>query len=114
VVVLGHTGWNFAAGMSGGMAFVFDRERRLSERVNRELIELEPLVDPSDAWLVYGMIEDHVRHTKSAHARRILDNWEILLPHFVKVMPVEYRRALEQRRSDGNVHRLVMVGGARG
>jgi glutamate synthase domain-containing protein 2/glutamate synthase domain-containing protein 1/glutamate synthase domain-containing protein 3 len=99
VVVLGHCGWNFAAGMSGGMAFVFDKERKLQERLNRQMVELEPLVDQSDIWLVYGMLEDHVRHTASPHARRILDHWELMIPHFVKVMPIEYRRALERQRS---------------
>ena len=97
VVVLGRVGWNFAAGMSGGLAFVFDKERRLAERVNRSMVELEPLADPSDVWLVYGLIEDHVRHTRSVHGRRILDNWELMLHHFVKIMPTEYRRVLEAR-----------------
>ncbi|MEZ4442217.1 MAG: glutamate synthase large subunit [Polyangiaceae bacterium] len=99
VVVLGHCGWNFGAGMSGGMAFVFDRERKMAERVNRNMVELEPLTQPSDQWLVMGMIEDHVRFTGSVHAQRILDNWDLMIPHFVKVMPHEYRRVLEQRRT---------------
>jgi len=98
VVVLGHCGWNFGAGMSGGVAFVFDREREIPRRVNREMVELEALTDTSDQWLVFGMIEDHVRHTGSTHARRILDNWELMIPHFVKVMPIEYRKVLERRR----------------
>ena len=98
VVVLGHCGWNFGAGMSGGMAFVFDRAREMQRRINREMVELESLTDSSDQWLVYGMIEDHVRHTGSTHARRILDNWELMIPHFVKVMPVEYRKVIERRK----------------
>jgi glutamate synthase (NADPH/NADH) large chain len=98
VVVLGHTGRNFAAGMSGGMAFVFDKERRLSRCLNHELVDLEPLTGQSDIWLVQGMIEDHVRLTGSSHARRILDNWELMIPHIVKVMPTEYRRVLGARR----------------
>ncbi len=109
VVVLGHCGWNFGAGMSGGMAFVFDKERKIPERVNRQMVELEPLVDQSDIWLVYGMLEDHVRHTSSTHGRRILDNWELMIPHFVKVMPVEYRRALERRRSGPPTSRRLPV-----
>ncbi len=115
VVVLGSFGWNFGAGMSGGVAFVFDKERKLAERANRELIDLEPLIDQSDIWLVNGMIEDHVRYTKSAHARRILDNWELMIPHFVKVMPVEYRRVLEARRqSSPPAHPLAVAGGSHG
>ena len=113
VVVLGHTGRNFAAGMSGGIAFVFDKERRLADRLNRQMVELEPLGDQSDIWLVYGMIEDHVCHTGSSHARRILDNWELMIPHFVKVMPVEYRRVLEARRASvpppSRAQRLTLV-----
>jgi glutamate synthase (NADPH/NADH) large chain len=114
-VVLGHLGWNFAAGMSGGVAFVFDKERRLPERVNRHMVDLEPLVDQSDIWLVLGMLEDHVRHTGSTHARRILDNWELMIPHFVKVMPREYRRVLEARRTSsppsGQRVKLAVAGG---
>ena len=112
VVVLGPFGRNFAAGMSGGVAFVFDKERKLAKMANRELVDLEPLIDQSDIWLVNGMIEDHVRYTKSTHARRILDNWELMIPHFVKVMPVEYRRVLEARRNSAPPQRkLAVVGG---
>ncbi len=99
VVVLGSTGRNFAAGMSGGTAYVFDRERQFRSRCNLEMVELESLVDESEIWLVYGMIENHFRHTGSAQARRILDNWEHLVPQFVKVMPTDYKRALQARRA---------------
>ena len=110
VVVLGRTGWNFAAGMSGGIAFVFDKERRFGDRLNRDSVGLEPMVEQSDIWLVQGMIEDHVRHTKSAHARRILDNWELMIPHFVKMMPVEYRRVLQARKASGSTPSPPSVG----
>ena len=99
VVVLGPTGRNFAAGMSGGMAFVFDRERRFAEVCNTAMVELEPMVDESDLWLVYAMIEDHVRFTDSRQGRRILDNWEMMVARFVKVMPIEYRRVLQAKRA---------------
>ena len=99
VVVLGPTGRNFAAGMSGGVAYVLDRERRFKERVNREMVELEPVSDESDIWLVRGLVEAHVNHTESALGRRLLDQWEHLLPDFVKVMPVEYKRVLAERRN---------------
>jgi glutamate synthase (NADPH) large chain len=116
VIVLGRCGWNFGAGMSGGVAFVFDKERLMPKRVNREMVELEPLVDASDVWLVHGLVEDHVRHTGSTHARRILDNWELMTPHFVKVMPIEYRRALERKRESARPvelsrRKLEVVGG---
>ncbi len=99
VVVLGSTGKNFAAGMSGGVAFVFDTDRDFDRRCNQDMVELEPMVDESDLWLVYGMIEDHVRYTESSLGRRIIDNWEMMVSRFVKVMPVEYRRMLQQKRA---------------
>ncbi len=99
VVVLGPTGRNFAAGMSGGTAYVFDQHRTFRSRCNLEMVELESLVDESDLWLVYGMIEDHVRWTGSGLGRRILDNWEQMVPRFLKVMPVDYKRVLQQRRA---------------
>jgi glutamate synthase (NADPH/NADH) large chain len=99
VVVLGAVGRNFAAGMSGGMAFVFDPGQALRARTNLEMVELESLVDESDLWLVYGLIEDHVRHTASPLGRRILDTWEVMVARFVKVMPTDYKRVLQQRRA---------------
>jgi len=99
VVVLGPTGRNFAAGMSGGLAFVLDRERRFRARCNTSMVELESLVDESDIWLVYGLVENHLRHTGSPLARRVLDNWQHLVPHFVKVLPTDYKRVLQARRA---------------
>ncbi|PKN57525.1 MAG: glutamate synthase large subunit [Deltaproteobacteria bacterium HGW-Deltaproteobacteria-14] len=99
VVVLGPTGRNFAAGMSGGTAFVFDKDRSFADFCNRAMVDLESMVDESDLWLVYAMLEDHVRYTDSRQGRRILDNWEMMVTRFVKVMPVEYRRVLQQKRA---------------
>jgi glutamate synthase (NADPH/NADH) large chain len=99
VVVLGPTGRNFAAGMSGGTAFVLDRERSFRKRCNLEMVELESLVDESEIWLVHGMIERHFQHTGSTLARRVLDNWELMVPQFVKVMPTDYKRVLQARRA---------------
>jgi glutamate synthase (NADPH) large chain len=99
VVVLGNTGRNFGAGMSGGTAYVFDRQRTFRERCNTEMIELESLVDESDIWLVYGLIENHVRYTQSQLARKILDNWEHWVASFIKVMPTDYKRVLQARRA---------------
>ncbi len=99
VVVLGTTGRNFAAGMSGGIAYVFDRSRTFRERCNLEMVEIESLVDESEIWLVYGMIESHLRLTSSPLARRILDNWEHLVSNFIKVMPSDYKRVLQARRA---------------
>ena len=99
VVVIGETGRNFAAGMSGGVAYVFDREQSFRKRCNLSMVELEALVHESEIWLVYGMIEDHVRQTRSSLGRRILDNWETVVSSFVKVMPIEYKRVLQARRA---------------
>ncbi|MCY1081682.1 glutamate synthase large subunit [Archangium lansingense] len=116
VVVLGHTGRNFAAGMSGGMAFVLDRERSFRDRCNLEMVELESLVDESEIWLVHGMIERHLHHTNSKLAQRVLDNWERMVPQFVKVMPTDYKRVLQARRAarkppPASPPRLQVVGG---
>jgi glutamate synthase (NADPH/NADH) large chain len=116
VIVLGRTGRNFAAGMSGGTAYVFDRDHTFRERCNTKMVELEALVDESDIWLVYGMIEDHVRHTGSALGTRILDNWEHTVSQFVKVMPIEYKRVLQARRAANRPKRppkLALVDGGR-
>ncbi|WP_044889169.1 glutamate synthase large subunit [Myxococcus hansupus] len=99
VVVLGPTGRNFAAGMSGGIAYVLDREQSFRQRCNLEMVELESLVDESEIWLVHGMVERHLHHTGSALARRVLDNWELMVPRFVKVMPTDYKRVLQARRA---------------
>ncbi len=99
VVVLGPVGRNFGAGMSGGTAYVFDPSQSLRARCNLDMIELEPLSDDSDVWLVQGLIEDHVRFTGSARGKKLLDTWEHIAARFVKVMPTEYKRVLELRRS---------------
>ncbi len=111
VVVLGKTGRNFAAGMSGGVAYVYDPERKFTALCNTAMVDLEPLdasniaMDDDDAAVTGNLlrfdaarlrvlIERHHRHTGSARAREILDNWATALGQFVKVMPKDYRRAL--------------------
>jgi glutamate synthase (NADPH/NADH) large chain len=117
VVVLGPTGRNFAAGMSGGTAYVFDRNHAFKQRCNLEMVELESLVDESEIWLVYGLIESHLLYTGSPLARRIIDNWEHLVSAFVKVMPTDYRKVLQARRATAlrpPDARLKVVGGREG
>jgi glutamate synthase (NADPH/NADH) large chain len=82
--------------MSGGTAYVFDPAQTFRSRCNLEMIELEPLADESDLWLVHGLVEDHVRLTGSSRGKKLLDNWDNLLARFVKVMPSDYKRALEE------------------
>jgi glutamate synthase domain-containing protein 2/glutamate synthase domain-containing protein 1/glutamate synthase domain-containing protein 3 len=94
VVVLGETGINFAAGMSGGIAYVYDPDRRFDSRCNLDMVDLELVLDPREIEELTGMIRRHVRFTGSARGRRILDDWEACLPFFVKVFPMEYRRVL--------------------
>ena len=109
VVVLGPVGRNFAAGMSGGSAFVFDQAQTFRSRCNFDMVELEPLAEESDLWLVHGLIEDHVRFTNSPRGKKILDNWDHLIQRFVKVMPIEYKRVLERRRSTTRPRNLMIA-----
>jgi glutamate synthase (NADPH/NADH) large chain len=142
VVVLGQSGRNFAAGMSGGIAYVLDEEGDFEQRCNLLMVELEPipnedlhhdqgrhqkgdleghgLVDVMhdmtryDAMRLHTLIESHKRFTNSARAQEILDNWDDYLPKFVKVMPVDYRRALmkmaEKARDKAGPCAAVAVG----
>jgi len=94
VVVIGRTGRNFAAGMSGGIAYVLDLDGDFSRRCNREMVDLEPLDQPADVHLVGGLIDRHVAYTGSAHAAKILANWRAMQSRFVRVMPKDYKRVL--------------------
>jgi glutamate synthase domain-containing protein 3 len=94
VVVLGRTGRNFAAGMSGGIAFVLDEGRELGPRCNQPSAALGHVVDASDRDLLRRLVEQHARYTHSPRARHVLGRWETMLRHFVLVMPLEYRQAL--------------------
>ena len=121
VVVIGPTGRNFAAGMSGGIAYVLDEEGDFAQRCNMAMVELEPIpeeesaaaaegngeleahgkvridhVAGNDGEMLKGLIQRHLLYTGSERARRILENWAAYLPRFVKVMPQEYKRALAE------------------
>jgi glutamate synthase domain-containing protein 2/glutamate synthase domain-containing protein 1/glutamate synthase domain-containing protein 3 len=97
VVVLGPTGRNFAAGMSGGIAFVYDRDRRFEGRCNPELVDLEEMTD-TDALEVQALIKEHVARTGSLVARNLLASWNKgARDRFVKVMPRDYKRALAEQ-----------------
>jgi glutamate synthase (NADPH/NADH) large chain len=134
VVVIGPTGRNFAAGMSGGVAYVLDEDKTFEKRCNLSMVDLQPVpeeeeliekhqhhggdleshglvditagMDKHDATRLHELLARHHRYTGSARAKAILDNWATYLPKFVKVMPVEYARALAelekaQETSDG-------------
>ena len=124
VVVIGRTGRNFAAGMSGGIAYVLDEAGDFAERCNMAMVELEPVPEEEelmlrlhhhggdlefkgridvmanmsgfDAERLARLIANHSALTGSTRAKHILDHWAVYLPRFVKVMPVEYRRALQE------------------
>jgi glutamate synthase (NADPH/NADH) large chain len=97
VAVLGPSGRNFAAGMSGGIAFVFDPDGRFAAtRCNPEMVELLSVSKTEDRRMLKGLLEAHIRHTQSPLARRLLDEWETALPRFVKVLPRDYKIALER------------------
>jgi glutamate synthase domain-containing protein 3 len=98
VVVLGPTGYNFAAGMSGGIAYVYNESGVLDTRCNLDMVDLESVWSEEDKTRLRGMISSHLRHTGSTRARRVLENWEATLPLFVKVMPIDYRKSLERMR----------------
>ena len=97
VVVLGPTGRNFAAGMSGGIAYVLDEDGTFAERCNTELVGLESL-EIEDLHVLRELIEEHERRTDSPVAGRLLDCWQKARLQFVKVMPNDYRAALEEHR----------------
>jgi len=105
VVVLGRTGRNFAAGMSGVLAFVLDEAGDLAQRVNRELVEIGPLVDAEDRALLRGLVVRHARRTGSVRAARLLSRWERALSRFVAVVPREFARV---RTSARDAHQRVV------
>ena len=98
VVVLGRTGRNFAAGMSGGFAYVFDEDGSFSRRCNHEMVDLEPVVHDEDQTTLRELIREHFKFTGSATARKMLDSWDEVLPRFVKIFPRAFRRILEEQQ----------------
>ncbi|NQV20208.1 MAG: hypothetical protein HQ511_02195, partial [Rhodospirillales bacterium] len=138
VLVIGPTGRNFAAGMSGGIAYALDTDEDFERRCNLAMVELEPVQEEDDAMENFAhqggdleahgrvdinhdmtrydaarirhMLERHIHYTNSLRAREILDNWEQMLPKFVKVMPVDYRRALAEQKAAQIVERAVAAG----
>jgi len=98
VVVLGVTGRNFAAGMTGGLAYVLDEMQLFDTLCNLTMVDLEPVWQKADAERLRGLIERHHHWTGSARAKEILDNWRDMVGRFVKVIPIDYRKALARMR----------------
>jgi len=97
VVILGSTGRNFAAGMSGGIAYVLDTAHTFASKVNKEMVELGHVTDPREIAALRGLIEDHRHYTQSEIADRVLHDFHHLLPLFVRVIPLDYKRVLEEQ-----------------
>jgi glutamate synthase domain-containing protein 3 len=97
-VILGETGRNFAAGMSGGIAYVLDRNKQFDIHCNKGLVDLVSVDEEEDIELLKKLIQEHHQFTDSSVAKKILDEWEETLPQFVKVFPRDYRRVLEERK----------------
>src|SRR5438034_11795754 len=115
VVVIGRTGRNFAAGMSGGIAFVYDLDGDFHRLCNREMVDLEPLDQPADVSLVGELIDRHVTYTHSAHAAKILAEWRAMRPRFVKVTPKDFKRVLaaeNKARAEGREPTFAELVGA--
>lgn len=96
VVVIGRTGRNFAAGMSGGIAYVYDADGTFKSRCNLGMVELGPITEKRDFENVRGLLEKHLKFTESTVAKSILDDWDNAAKKFVRVMPLEYRLVLEK------------------
>ncbi len=110
VVILGKTGRNFAAGMSGGIAYIYDEDGLFKHRCNLEMVELETL-DDDDIATVHNLILNHQRYTLSKKAKFILNNFTSERKKFVKVMPIEYKRILATRNLERNLDLLEVLDG---
>lgn len=97
VVVLGKTGRNFAAGMSGGIAYVFDPEKQFADYCNTSTVQLQAMENMAEIRAVKKLIEKHQSYTHSVPAKHILENWDEQRHHFIRVMPIDYQRALEAK-----------------
>jgi len=98
VVVIGSTGVNFAAGMSGGVAYVLDESELFDTRCNLDMVDLESVRKPKDQARLRSMLEKHMQYTGSLKAKMILEHWDTMLPQFVKIMPIDYKKVLERMK----------------
>jgi glutamate synthase (NADPH) large chain len=110
VVVLGPTGRNFAAGMSGGIAYIWDYDNNFAQHCNPGMVELEPMQHEHDIDELKSLIELHYQHTDSVVAKKVLDNWDVSLEQFVKVMPIDYKRVLAERTQHDEEQETIVHG----
>ncbi|RUM77642.1 MAG: hypothetical protein DSZ13_01210, partial [Candidatus Thioglobus sp.] len=94
-IILGEVGRNFGAGMSGGIAYIYNPNDTFKDMVNPIMVDLDPMDDEAQKEL-YQYVSNHAKFTGSAVARRIVDNWNDELKHFIKVMPKDFKRVLQQ------------------
>jgi glutamate synthase (NADPH/NADH) large chain len=97
-VVLGKTGRNFAAGMSGGIAYVLDADNNFDYFCNKGMVELGQVMDKDDEIELQSLVSNHYAYTRSTLAEQILVNWDEYLPKFVKVIPLEYKKILSEMK----------------
>jgi glutamate synthase domain-containing protein 3 len=114
VVVLGRTGRNFGAGMSGGVAYVVDEDDTFASRCNMGMIEIEPLVDSEDERTVWQLVSEHLERTRSVLAAELLSDWPRAVRSIKKVIPTEYKKVLLAERAAppaaaGSQRHLVLV-----
>ena len=98
VLVLGETGRNFAAGMSGGIAFIHDADKVFEKNCNISMVEIEAITEDDDIGLIKKLLKNHFNYTGSTVAKKIFDHFNRELIHFVKVMPKDYKKALIEVR----------------
>ena len=96
VAIIGKTGKNFAAGMSGGIAYVLDEDSDLYQKVNKEMVSIEKLENKYDIEELREMIKDHVSYTNSVKGKEILDHFEEFIPKFKKIIPNDYKRMMNK------------------
>jgi glutamate synthase (NADPH) large chain len=108
-IVLGQTGRNFAAGMSGGVAYVLDEKGDFDFFCNMEMVELSLIEDSMDSKEVQGLISNHLKYTGSARAKQILDNWSFYVDKFKKIVPIEYKKVLQEEKMEAINKKIAQV-----
>ena len=97
VVILGEIGKNFAAGMSGGIAYIYDKDNSLKQRINRGMVDLDKVETDKESDEIKTMVENYIKYTDSKEAKVLLDDWDATISKFIKVMPVDYKRVLANK-----------------
>ena len=108
-VVLGQTGRNFAAGMSGGVAYVYDEKGDFDYFCNMEMVELSLIEDSMDSKELHALITNHYKYTQSTKAKNILDNWRDNVDKFIKIVPIEYKKVLQEEKMEAINKKIAQV-----